>query len=321
MVLAVTGASGSTDQDDLLLSFHICGGAVRGRLARLGASIDAIVGGHNYPPIISCLLAETLALASTLAGALKYEGIFTLQAQGNGPVSLLVADVSSDGALRGYARFDQERLTKIQNLPGLDPTLVPSLLGTGYLAFTVDQGADTDRYQGIVELTGTTLAQCVEEYFRQSEQLDTALKTAIRLPANGQGWRATALMVQRMPSDMPGRPILVGGEVEDVWRRAMALTGSATESEMVSDDLAPGDLLWRLFHAESLMTFPPHPLAARCRCSKDKVKGVLSSIPSGEIQDLQDDTGHIVVTCEFCGAAYPFRPDEIQTPEIKTSTP
>jgi molecular chaperone Hsp33 len=308
MVLAVNENGQAIIADDLLLSFHTCGGAVRGRLARLGPAIDTIIAGHDYPPAIGGLLAETLALAATLAGALKYDGIFTLQAQGNGPVSLLVADVSSDGALRGYARFDAERLAQTSVATATD------LLGSGYLAFTVDQGADTDRYQGIVELTGATLAECVEEYFRRSEQLDTALKAAIRAPTGDKGWRATALMVQRMPGDMAGQPILIGDEAEDVWRRAVALARSATESEMIDEALSGESLLWRLYHAETLTTFAPHPLAARCRCSPEKVADALRAIPHAEIGDLLDETGHVVVTCEFCTKAYAFRPDELGNP-------
>ena len=287
--------------DDVVLSCQLTAGAVRGRLARLGASIDTILRGHDYPPAVAALLAETTALAVVLAGALKYEGRFILQAQGDGPVPLLVADVSSDGDLRGYARFDDEKLAAA--LAGDGAPSVPRLIGSGYLAFTVDQGADTDRYQGIVELTGATLADCAHQYFRKSEQIETAIKIAVRPPQVGQGWRATGLMLQRMPAS--GAPILLE-DGEEAWRRAVILMSTATAAEMVDPEL-PGDrLLWRLFHEEGVVVSALRPLRARCRCSSDRVETTLRSFPRAEIESMKDEHGRVVVTCEFCMADYVY---------------
>jgi len=286
---------------DLLLPFHIVAGLARGRMVRLGPALDEILRGHDYPRPVAALLGETLALAAALAGALKYEGVFTLQAQGDGPVSLLVADVTSAGHLRGYARFDAERVAEA----GSDADM-KRLLGAGYLAFTVDQGPDTDRYQGLVELEGATLAECADAYFERSEQLPTALKLAV--DGGGEApWRAAALMLQRMPLG-PNSPILTADEAEEGWRRAAILMSSATPAEMLDPELASERLLWRLFHAEGLAADEGRPLEARCRCSQDKVEGTLRSFPRDEIEGLRDEAGDVVVVCEFCKTRYAFDP-------------
>ena len=280
------------------------GGAVRGRLTRLGPALDTILGQqHSYPEPVAALLAETLALASVLAASLKFDGIFTLQAQGKGPVSLLVADITSEGALRAYARFDAERLAGVA---AAERASVPALLGDGYLAFTVDQGADTDRYQGIVELSGETLEDCARVYFKQSEQLDTAIEAAVRPPADGLGWAASALMIQRMPAGSSSAPILMAEEAEETWRRAEILLGSVKASEMLDLALSPQQLLYRLYHAEQLQVFDPKTLEARCRCSRDKVGSTLASLPKDEVAAVADEHGNVVVTCEFCRTDHIF---------------
>lgn len=286
--------------DDVVLSCQLTAGAVRGRLARLGASIDTILRGHDYPPAVAALLAETTALAVVLAGALKYEGRFILQAQGDGPVPLLVADVSSDGDLRGYARFDDEKLAAA--LAGDGAPSVPRLIGSGYLAFTVDQGADTDRYQGIVELTGATLADCAHQYFRKSEQIETAIKIAVR----PRRWGRDGGPPAHVAADAGQRRPILLEDGEEAWRRAVILMSTATAAEMVDPEL-PGDrLLWRLFHEEGVVVSALRPLRARCRCSSDRVETTLRSFPRAEIESMKDEHGRVVVTCEFCMADYVY---------------
>lgn len=303
---------------DLILPFAVGAGAVRGRLVRLGPAIDAILDGHRYPDRVAALLAETLALAAVLAGSLKYDGLFTLQAQGDGPVSLVVADVTSTGDLRGYARFDADRLASAQDAS------VGALLGKGYLAFTVDQGLKVERYQGIVELSGISLADCAKEYFTQSEQLDSEVRLEAQPGQAGHGWRAGALMIQRMPGNQPGAPILTPDDSREAWRTATILMRSLTRTELLDDALAPGQLVHRLFHAEGLQVWEAKPLRAKCRCSDEAVARMLRSIPRSEIESLRDETGRVVITCEFCRTDYAFGDSELdQTymPPIKGKTP
>lgn len=293
---------------DLILPFQLAGGAVRGRLVRLGPSVNTILDGHDYPAAVGRLLAETVALAATLAGSLKYDGVFTLQAQGKGAVTLLLADVTSGGALRAYARYDEAKLAA---LPA-GAVSVPDLLGGGYLAFTVDQGADTERYQGIVELTGATLSECAKQYFRQSEQLDTEVMVASRPPHGGGGWSAAAIMIQRMPGSQPGAPILTPDESREAWRTATILLGSLTGDELLDPALPVAQVAHRLFHAEGLLAWEPKALAAKCRCSAAKIASALRSIPREEIAALKDESGQVTVTCEFCRTVHVFDDDALE---------
>jgi len=295
---------------DSVLPFAVMGGAVRGRLARLGSALDTILDDqHAYPVPVAALLAETMALAAVLATSMKFDGIFTLQAQGDGPVSLLVADVTSGGDVRAHARFDAARLGQV---PLAGRASVPAMLGKGYLAFTVDQGPDTERYQGIVELEGPTLEDCARAYFKQSEQLDTAIEAVVRPPADGLGWAAAALMIQRMPAGTGSAPILVAEEARETWRRAEILLSSVTGAEMVDPTLEPEQLLYRLYHAEQLQVFEAKALQARCRCSRTKVEATLRSLPAAEVASVADEAGRIVVTCEFCRTDHVFRLSELQ---------
>jgi molecular chaperone Hsp33 len=287
---------------DLIQPFLIDAGAIRGRVVRLGPAIDRILAEHAYPEAVASLLAETLALAAALAGALKFDGIFTLQIQAEGAVPLVVADVTSAGDLRGYARFDAEQLATALAEGG---PLVPGLLGKGYLAFTVDQGPDTDRYQGIVELSGDSLAACAHRYFAQSEQLETSVKLAVRPPRDGAGWLAAATMLQRMPVG-PQSPIFTAEEAEESWNRAVILTDSARDDELLGPKVSVETLLYRLYHAEGLQLHEPRALTARCRCSAERVAGTLKSFPRAEVESMRDDSGAVVVVCEFCKSRYVF---------------
>ncbi|MBV8776806.1 MAG: Hsp33 family molecular chaperone [Alphaproteobacteria bacterium] len=296
--------------DDLIQPFQLDPLALRGRLVRLGATVDRILAQHDYPEPVATLLGEAITLAVLLAGALKYDGVFTLQTKGDGPVRLLVADVKTDGAVRGYAQYDAERLGEI--VPGSGPgggnAPVPDLLGTGYIAFTVDQGDDTERYQGIVEISGATLAECAQHYFRQSEQIQAGLKLAVARAGDAGEWRAGGLMLQRVPPE--GGRARIADDVEDVWRRAMVLMSSATPHELVAPDLPPRRLLWRLFHDEGVRVYHTHAVEARCRCSRERIAGILRAFPAGDLDEMREEPV-TTVTCEFCNTRYEFTADDL----------
>jgi molecular chaperone Hsp33 len=303
--------------DDLIRPFQIGPFALRGRHVRLGAALDRIVGGHNYPDAVAELLSEAIALAALLAGALKYDGIFTFQIKGDGPIRLLVADVTSAGAVRGYAQFDTVKLESVgtgrASRPGQTRAgnTVPRLLGAGHLAFTVDQGQDTERYQGIVELIGATLADCVHHYFRQSEQIGAGIRVAATRLDTGN-WRAGAIMIQRVPEEggttEAAEPASESGE--DDWRRALTLLGSCSDAELTDPALEPDALLYRLFHEDGVRVYPAQLLEARCRCSRERIEDVLRSLPEEDLAELVVD-GRIGVTCEFCSTRYSFSDDEV----------
>lgn len=319
MVPGVSRGAGAQDpsvlgiaDDDVVLPFQVDPFALRGRVVRLGAAVDTILSRHDYPRPVARSLAEVVALAAALAGSLKYDGVFTLQIKGDGPVRLMVADVTSAGHLRGYAQFDD----RVHALP--EAPTVPRLFGAGYLAFTVDQGDDTDRYQGIVELDGATLAECTHHYFQQSEQFQAGIKVAAAetVRADGtRGWRAGAIMIQRLPpagaqGSSEGRdeasPLAAAAEAaEEGWRRAIILMSSATTAELIDPALQPWALVDRLFRAEGVQIYRPHPLAHRCRCSRERVAGILRALPRREIETLKVD-GRVFVTCEFCNRREDF---------------
>jgi molecular chaperone Hsp33 len=294
--------------DDRIIPFQIEASQLRGRLVRLGPLVGEILRHHRYPPLVATRLAEALALTAALAAALKYDGIFTLQIKGDGPVRLLVADATSAGQMRGYAQFDEAAVAALAAVEP-DPS-VPRLFGAGYLAFTVDQGQHSERYQGIVELMGMTLADCIHAYFRQSEQLEAAILIAGE-PGDGSagpgGWRAGALMLQRLP---PEGPEPERESAEETWRRAIALMGSCSAAELTDPALSPEDLLYRLFHEEGVRVYRPVELKAECRCSRERVERVLAALPAPDLEDMKID-GRVFVTCEFCGRTYDFEETDL----------
>jgi molecular chaperone Hsp33 len=305
-------ASDERFAQDGALPFQLDALGVRGRLVRLGPSLDAVIERHGYPLAVARPLAEAMVLCATLATSLKYDGIFTLQISGDGPIRLLVTDLTTDGALRGYAQFDSWKLAVALGAGhnGEAPEgYVPKLFGRGRLAFTVDQGQHTQRYQGVVPLEGATLADCAHTYFRQSEQLPTGIKIAARRSAGELGshhWRAAALMVQQMPEFDAGRLSVDREQREDDWRKAVILMASATEAEMLDPKLPATTLLHRLFHAERPRLFSRRPFVARCRCSRQRIDRVLRSIKREELDDLRDSTGRVSVKCEFCSTEYAY---------------
>ncbi|MBB92294.1 MAG: molecular chaperone [Magnetovibrio sp.] len=288
--------------DDVVQPFHVDALGVNGRVVRLGPILDQLVGPHGYPPVVADLLSQVVVLAATLYSVLKFDGVFTLQVQGDGPVGLVMADVTSAGGVRSYARFDADRLAAV-DAAGAQGAPVPALLGSGYLAFTVDQGPDTDRYQGITELVGATLADCAHDYFRQSEQLETA----ILLASDADPLAAGAIMVQRLP-DKHGAD---KDETEEAWRRAVILMSSLSSGELLDPAVATDRLLYRLYHQDGVRVTEGRPVKQTCRCSRDKVEMTLRSFPRAEIEDMADD-GTVTVTCEFCRTDYVFGPDQIE---------
>lgn len=294
---------------DQIVPFLINHGAFRGRLVRLDDTVTTIVTRHQYPEPVAVMLAETVVLAATLADSLKYDGIFTLQTRSDGPIAQMVVDVTSGGDIRGVAHFDAERLAAVVEKAGGVAAVgdrVPRLLGSGYLAFTVDQGPDTERYQGITELTGQTLADCAHTYFRNSEQLETAVKIGVEHAGPGGGWRAGGVMLQRMPLPSGFQPNAEEEEIiEDAWRTGVILLGSLTTGELLSPDLPPQRVLHRLFHEQDLRASDPRHPRFGCRCSRDRVEAALRGFTREDLDTMKVDD-LVEVTCDFCNEQYHF---------------
>jgi molecular chaperone Hsp33 len=250
---------------------------IRGELVRLDESLEAILGTHDYPLAVQGLVGEAVAAVALLAGTLKFSGRLSLQAQGRGPVSLLLAECTHDGQLRALARHDGELDTAAN---------IGALIGDGTMVITItpDQGR---QYQGIVPLEGDTLAQCLEGYFQQSEQLPTRLWLAA-----GNG-RAAGLMLQRLPDQVASRDAN-----RNQWEHLEALAGTLKMEELL--DLPAETVLRRLFHETPPRLPEAQPLRFGCTCSRERTENALLSLGADELKTLLAEDGEATLTCDFC---------------------
>jgi molecular chaperone Hsp33 len=288
--------------------FHLPQKPVRGRLVRLGPLAEALLTRHAQHEVVTRLAGEALALAAALSSALKYRGVFSLQAKGDGPISMLLADCTEAGALRGYSRADAEKLALL--LAATPTPDAADLLGGGYLAFTVDQGNDTDRYQGIVAIEGRTLADMALHYFETSEQL--ACEVRLACARTDAGWRASALILERVAGAGGLEPALDQAAQDEAWRTALALAATVSGAELLDDALTPETLLWRLFHTEGVAVDRPRALAYGCRCSRQRLSGILEGFSPDDLDHMAVD-GDIVMTCEFCNLDFRFPRQDVQS--------
>ena len=295
--------------------FYLPGRPVRGRLVRLGALADALLTRHHNADAVTRLAGKTLALTAALATALKFKGTFSIQAKGDGPVDLLLADCTDQGTLRGYARADADKLAALE-----DVEMAPDadFLGKGYLAFTVDQGPDMERHQGIVGIEGQSMTEMALHYFETSEQLQCSLHLACAKTESG--WRAGALILERVASAGEGNLTLSEAEKEESWTAAMTLAATITEAELLDDTLSPERLLHRLFHTEGVGADRPRALGYGCRCSRAKLAGILEGFTPEELDEMS--TGHdIVMTCEFCNIDFRFSRSDVRGQPAPDSRP
>lgn len=311
-------------EDDAVQAFQVDALDVRGRVARLGPALDEVLAHHDYPPPVARLLAEATAIAVLLGSTLKQMGRFTLQTQTDGPVDMLVVDITAPDRVRAYARFDAER---VEALSERGESNSGELLGRGHLAMTIEPEGDQNRYQGIVALEGEPLEAAAHRYFVQSEQIPTRLKLAIGEEMHAgsakPSWRAGALLVQFLPhdtaraakadldpGDAPAGHIRHKVAEDDAWVEAQSLVETVEDHELLDPRLSSERLLWRLFNQRGVRVFRSQPVTAHCTCSRDRVASVLKRFPPEDRADMVDD-GRVIVTCEFCGRRYPFDPSEI----------
>jgi molecular chaperone Hsp33 len=300
-LISVPYQSGAVD--NMTQPFQIEGVDVSGRAVRLGTTLNTILSAHDYPEPISRLMGEVLALTALLGSILKFDGILTIQAKASGIISLLVADFETPGSLRGYASFDNKKLGNLSNTPSFK-----DLMGEGYLAITIDQGQDMERYQGIVELSGENLSQCAMVYFGSSEQTLTSIRLASYRDETTNDFRAGGIMVQYLPKGGVGGKRLLNDESLDGWDRASILMKSIKDEELVSSTLELNQLLFRVFHEDGVRIFDPTPLSPDCRCTYDKICGALSKYSKEDLVDMAEEDGKIRANCEFCKKTYEYKP-------------
>jgi molecular chaperone Hsp33 len=304
-------------RDDTILPFAVAPLDLRGRVVRLGASIDEILGRHAYPPRVARVVGEAAALTVLLGSALKLEGRLQLQTKSDGAIDMIVVDFDAPDRLRAFARFDGARLAAA--------AADADLLGKGHLALTLEQGEDMSRYQGIVALEGQGLEEAAHGYFRQSEQIPTFVRLAVAESVTGAqtSWRAGGLLVQFLPAaperqaDLPPGDAPAGTSVPDVvendaWLEAKALAATIEDHELVDPTLSSERLLYRLFHERGVRVFSAQSVKAECRCSRERIANMLRRFTPQERADMVGDNSKIGVTCEFCSTYREFEPGEVE---------
>ena len=323
--------------DDVVITFRTELSRISGRLVRLGAVADTILARHKIPERALAELGEALSLSALLGSALPGEGKIIVQTSTDGPVTFLVADYEAPGRIRGYARFNSDKMAaSAAPLPDTGepkPAGQPRLLGVGHLAITIETGPTAERYQGVVALDGGPLADGAERYFEQSEALPTFVRLAVaRLfqsgagtPASSWHWRGGGIMLQHVQGTPDNdeavsagqNPPGPRGETDEDWVRVRTLAETIEDHELLDPTLTPERLLLRLFHEEGVVILNVQPLQAYCRCSRDRVFNVLQSFGAAELSDMHDDNDRITATCEFCATTYVFDPAEFSGSDVK----
>ncbi|MGY2050535.1 Hsp33 family molecular chaperone [Methylobacterium sp. JK268] len=313
-------------RDDVVLPFAVEPLDVRGRIVRLGPSVDTILRRHGYPDPVARALGEAAALTVLLGSSLKFEGRFQLQTKTDGPVDMVVVDFEAPDRLRATARFDAERLGALE--AGRQGT--GDLLGAGHLALTIDQGSAASRYQGVVALDGQGFEEAAHQYFRQSEQIPTRVRLAVaeRLEEGSRSWRAGGLLVQFLPqsperaraADLPPGDVPEGHArldergvpEDDAWVEAKSLVSTTEDHELVDPTVSSERLLYRLFHERGVRVFGGQAVHEACRCSRERVMGMIRRFSDEERRDMVGDDGRIGITCEFCSRHYELDPAEVE---------
>ncbi len=314
---------------DTVLPFQLDRLDVRGRVARLDGVIDTILTQHDYPAPISGLLAEATLLTALIGQTMKLRDRFSIQARGKGVVTLLATDYFAPAGegeparIRAYAGYDKVAFAD-SGLEGI------ALLGEGVMGVTIDQGSGQQPYQGITPLSGASLAECMELYFAQSEQIATRFAVASAFasePGKESGWRAGGIVIQHLPKAsplMPGgidRPsgtdslmsaddVAAMGENADDWATAALKLATVEAHELLGPHVAPDSLLRRLFHEDAPRVYDAQSVEFGCTCEEKALHALLSGYEAATLSDMAEN-GHIVADCQFCGSHYSFAVEDL----------
>ena len=278
--------------DNHIIPFQLGGNRVRGSIVRLGTAVSEIIKRHNYPKNIESLLADTLTITACLGSRMKHDGVFTIQAKGTGEVHTLFSDVTNNGFLRGYVGFNPD-------LSILHKDLI-SLMVSGHITFTLDQGKYSKRYQGIVALEDKSISKSAELYFNNSEQLETKFVVFNNYDSDGSSkeklFSSGLIMLQKMPNktDMDEE------ENIEVWGNSLNFLSTLKKEECLSVSLTSRDILFRLFNEVDVTVYDEIVIQDKCRCSKEKVELAIKNLNKDELNEIADEKGNIKVICEFC---------------------
>lgn len=273
---------------------------VRGHWVRLEGAWREVRAHREYPEVVRELLGQAVAASVLLAATLKFRGTLTLQLQGNGAVNLLVAQCTHDFRLRAVAQFDEARVSEIPGSPR-DARLFRQLVGTdGRIAVTVEAEERSMRYQGVVPLTGASLAESLEAYFASSEQLPTR----VLLAADAE--RGAGVLVQKVP----GRAAEDESDLQEIWEDTQRGIESLSSTELLECPVE--ELLNRGFAAHDLRLFRGAPVQFECRCNQARVSSLLRALGAEEVRDVLREQGAVTVTCEFCHRPYRFEAADVE---------
>lgn len=267
---------------------------IRGHLVHLDAAWQALIEHREYPEAIRDTLGEAVAASLLLAATIKFDGTLSLQLQGDGPVHLMLAQCTSGLGVRGLARFNEEPAPSGE----MRPFDIGALIGSGNLTVTIESDDGSQRYQGIVSVVAGRLADSLQVYFENSEQLPTRLW----LYADRSG--VSGMLLQRLP-DAGG--VLAEGAaaaIDDAWRRVQLMGATLTATEMRT--LQDAEILHRLFNEDDVRLYDHSPVYFRCRCSRERVSGMLQGLGEKETLSIIAERGEVEVRCDFCNRAYVF---------------
>nr|WP_298728750.1 Hsp33 family molecular chaperone HslO [uncultured Steroidobacter sp.] len=283
---------------------------IRGHIVHLDASWRALLEHREYPRVIRDTLGEAVAASVLLAATLKFEGTLSLQLKGQGPMHLMLAQCSDRLGVRAVARYKEAEYR---------PDLA-SLSGEGNLTVTVENEDLSQRYQGIVPLTGERLSDCLRNYFETSEQLPTRLW----LHADEHG--ASGLLLQRLSDDSVKSRIagsrvheMNRAEIDDAWNRVQLLGDTLKPEELQT--LSDRNILRRLFAEDDVRLFESAPVFFKCRCSRERVVGMLKALGPEEVRSVLAEQGHVEVRCDFCNRAYRFDSVDVEQLFANAATP
>ncbi|MGI9277368.1 MAG: Hsp33 family molecular chaperone HslO [Endozoicomonas sp.] len=262
---------------------------IRGEITSLDSSFREALAAHNYPLPVRALLGELVAAAVLLSSTLKFEGILSLQAKGDGPLSLLMVECTDQKTFRALARWEGE----------LKGEGLSSLLGQGQMVMTIDPHKG-NRYQGIVPLHHDSLADSLAQYFEQSEQLPTRFW----LTSNGDQCRG--MLLQAMPASVEPD----AHKRDESWARITLFADTVKEQEML--ELDTESLLTRLFQEEEVRLFDAEPVSFSCNCSRQRSARIIQGLGREEAESIVAEQGQLSMDCQFCSQQYIFDASDVQ---------
>ena len=272
-------------QKDILIPFTLNGSNIRGKIVRLGDTTTNILKKHKYPRIISLILSEIMANCCCLASTLKFNGKFTLQISAQGLIKTLMSDFSSNGKLRAYASFDAENLKLFKTK---DFNNLKNIMNNGHIAFTTSLANSSQRYQGITTIEEGGLENSILNYFKNSEQIETGIRSFASFRKDY--YQSGAIIIQKMPDS---------NLFQENFEEAKLFLQSLQTDEFFNEDNLQ-NILYKLFNKFSIRAHKNKIISDFCSCNLKKVQDTIKKINKKDLKNYILPNGNIEVICEFC---------------------